>query len=628
MRKSALILLVVLLAHVAVFWFFFQDHYLESALESAIEIVAGAKVEIDDFHLSLWGLECSWERLQIANKNDPWKNLLETGSASFKLEGRPLFWKRLIIHKMVLEDVRSGTQRTSDGSLPQPEPDEEPGLVDKKAAELQQKIRQMPVFDLEALGTKIKIDSIVDVNNLQAVQQYQELAQWADSSFKYWEAQLQPEAYRKQLNTLGTEIQALQLDKISNVVELASALKKLEDIHTRVKKLKSEVDAQYQGVRQLTNDADQLLNLAQDAVKRDIARAQELARLKDLDVREVALLLFGAPVMRQFDQISGYIQLGRKYLPTAKKLLISEKEEKPPRFEGQDIYFPFHYRYPRFLLRKARFSGATAAGDTSRAYFVNGTLTGLTNEPPVFGKPTRFDLSSAKQQGNQYQIMGVLDHRTEESRDSLWIKSANWGMGKVKLAKSNYFPTEMRSQKGSLDLSAFFIEKRREISLKAVAAPVSFSFGESKGRIAQIVREVLSALNRLEIDASLRSGDGSRDLRLNSNIDDVLSRKIRSLLDEKIQQARQQVEEYVRAEVQKQRLKAEKRVNDIKENLMAEADTLKERVHNRLNEVEKRKKEVKARIAAEKEKAEQKKKELEDKAKDKLNNLLNRPKNP
>lgn len=618
MRKSALITLIILVILVAVFWFFFQDRYLERAAESTLELVAGAKVEIDAFHLSILKLECSWDRLQIANKNNPWKNLLETGRAAFKIEGRPLFWKRFVIQEMALEDVRSGTARATDGSLPQPEPepDAEPGLIEEKAAELQQKIMQMPVFDLEALGTKLKIDSIVNVENLHSVQQYAKLNHWADSSFKYWETRFQPEASRKEVAALGAEVQALKLDKISNVVELTAALKKLEDIHTRINKLKQETETTYQGVRQLTSDAEAHLKLAQDAVQQDLARAQELARLKDLDLREIATLLFGNSVLQQFNQITGYVQLGRKYLPTAKKLLVSEKQENPPRFAGQNIHFPFHYRYPRFLLRQAKFSGATAAGDTSRAYFINGILTGLTNEPSVFGRPTQFDLSSAKTGGNAYQILGSLDHCSDESRDSLWIKSANWGLGNLKLPKSNYFPVGVNSDKGSLDFSAFFIGDTREFSLKLVAAPVAFTFEESKGQIAQIVRQVLTALNRLEIDASLRGG-GDREMRLNSNIDDVLAQKLRSLLDEKIQQAKQQIEQYVRAQVDKQRLAAEKRVTDIREKLMVESDKLKESVQSRFDEIEARKNEVKARIEAEK-----------NKAKGKLDNLLKRPKNP
>ena len=101
-------------------------------------------------------------------------------------------------------------------------------------------------------------------------------------------------------------------------------------------------------------------------LKKDIDRAKQLANLKELDVKDVSMLLFGKPIVNKTQQLLNYVALARKYLPTIKKLKGTEKQKNPPRFKGQNIYFPFHYRYPKFLLRKAIFSAATAAGEAAR----------------------------------------------------------------------------------------------------------------------------------------------------------------------------------------------------------------------------------------------------------------------
>jgi uncharacterized protein (TIGR03545 family) len=90
--------------------YFTQDRYLERAIESAGEAVIGAKVEVDNFDFSFFGLKCSWDHLQVANPKHPWRNLIETGKASFAVEGRPLFWGRIIIDEMVLEEARGEKQ--------------------------------------------------------------------------------------------------------------------------------------------------------------------------------------------------------------------------------------------------------------------------------------------------------------------------------------------------------------------------------------------------------------------------------------------------------------------------------------------------------------------------------------
>ena len=95
MRKNALIFLLVILILGGVVYYFTQDRYLERAVEKTGELIFDAKVEIDNFNFSLLNLQCGWKKLQIANKNKPMTNLIETGVATFKLEFTPLFWGRL-----------------------------------------------------------------------------------------------------------------------------------------------------------------------------------------------------------------------------------------------------------------------------------------------------------------------------------------------------------------------------------------------------------------------------------------------------------------------------------------------------------------------------------------------------
>jgi len=135
MRKKGIIYLVVIALIIAAIAFFTRDRYLERGLELAIQAVAGAKVEIDNFHFSLFKTAGSWNRIQIADKNNPWRNIIETGRASFDMEARALFWRRIIIQEMMLENVRNGTARKTDGSLPKkfiPEPTtEEPAFTER-----------------------------------------------------------------------------------------------------------------------------------------------------------------------------------------------------------------------------------------------------------------------------------------------------------------------------------------------------------------------------------------------------------------------------------------------------------------------------------------------------------------
>lgn len=631
MRKSALIVLLVIVIIFVVVAYFARDRYLESALESTLQAIAGAKVEVDNFHFSLFKLECSWDRLQIANRNDPWRNLLETGRASFDIEGRPLFWRRVIIREMILENARSGTQRASDGSLPKkPEPppteSKEPGLTTRVKTALQEQLEQLPVLNLDAFGKKFKIDSLIDVNQLNSVQQYHRLTHFADSSWQYWQANVKPEIYKNKIQEIENEVKSLKLDELKDPVALASALKKLDSIYDQLKAMKNEVGEKYQASKQVVDDFEQQIQAAQAALKKDIAQAQQLAWVKDLDIRDVGLILFGEPMVGRLDQLLGYVNTGRKYLPTAKKFLVSEKEESPPRLQGQNIHYPFHYRYPRFLLRQAHFSAATAAGDTSQAYFLSGDLTGLTNEPPVFGRPTRFVIQSNRIGGNQYEISGTFDHVTDVARDSLWVGAKNWGLGQVKLAKSSYLPQSVSASKGNINLAGFFIGDQIDLKLDFTASPVQFQFNDTKGIIARVIQDVLSALKQLEVNLKLTGQKKNYQMQMRSNVDVVLANRLKSILADNLQKARQQVEQYVNAEVEKRRAQALTQVEKYKTQMNQKLEEAQQLVQSKLDEIEKRKQEIQAKIEAEKDKAkkraEAEKEKLKEKAQDKLDGLL------
>ena len=152
MRKKGIIALAVLTALIIVIAYLFRDSAIENMIEKMGQDIAGAKVEIDNFHFSLLKMECSWDRLQIADLNDTMFNLIETGKASFDLEVRPLFWKRVVIREIILEGLLSGTQRETDGSLPIKEKAIKKGVASKAVGALERKRNRFPrsIFPLSA----------------------------------------------------------------------------------------------------------------------------------------------------------------------------------------------------------------------------------------------------------------------------------------------------------------------------------------------------------------------------------------------------------------------------------------------------------------------------------------------
>lgn len=623
MRKRGIIYLVVIALIIGAISYLMRDSFLEQNLELVLQSIAGAKVEISNFRFSLLKMECSWSRLQVANADDPWRNVIETGRANFDLETRPLFWRRVIIKEMALENVRTGTQRKTDGSIPKkPEPPRkstEPGMIDRAKDALQQQLGDAPIFDLSGLGKKIKVDSLINLENLASLQAYQMLRSTADSTFDYWKSQLDVKTYTARVNDLETKVKSLKLEKIDDINDLLAVVdlaKKVDEIRKDAISLKKDVEGKHDALTKTFTDLQSDLKAAQNSVQSDIEKAKQLAKLKDLDVKDVSMILFGSAVVNQYEQLLDRVAIGRKYLDKAKQLTASQKVEKPPRFKGQDIYFPFHYRYPKFLLRQAKLSVSTATGDTSRAYFLNGTLTGLTTQPAVLGHPTRFKVALMRTGGNKYNLAGSFDRITDQAKDSLWLSAENFGLGKVNLKKSKYFPHAISAQKGNINLAGFFVGNGIDLKVNLDATPITFAYEhEATDRISKIVRDVLDGLTNLNLKAQLIGGaESDFKLNLNSNVDNVLANQVKLTIAQNLREAQQQVESYVRNEVDKKRKEAEAIVDENRQKLYVEIDKAKQKVNEINEEIERRKKEL-----------EERKKKLEEQAKNKVKSIFRTP---
>ncbi|RMD93458.1 MAG: hypothetical protein D6814_15635, partial [Calditrichaeota bacterium] len=247
MRKKAIIFLSVFALIVAIFAYFFRDRYIEHTIEHMASNFVGARVELDGFHLSVLHLTCSWQHLQVTDPRDTWKNILETGRAEFSIEPRPLFWRRLVIRQMRLEDVRSGSRRATDGKLP-PQREaankrgQKPGLLAKVGQSLKNQLSSLPIFDLSALGKKLNLSGLIDSKQLASMQGYARLKTAVDSSFSHWQTQISDPQIVQQIRELEDETRQLKLQKPKDVAGLTLQIKKIRDIQAKTRAIISKID--------------------------------------------------------------------------------------------------------------------------------------------------------------------------------------------------------------------------------------------------------------------------------------------------------------------------------------------------------------------------------------------------
>lgn len=97
----------------------FKDPLIKKGLQSAMQSMFGAKVDIAYLHLGILDSNFTIKGLEVANRNDTMKNLFEIGNLTVDFDLIELLKKRFVSDEMSVTDVRVNTDRKTDGALPE-----------------------------------------------------------------------------------------------------------------------------------------------------------------------------------------------------------------------------------------------------------------------------------------------------------------------------------------------------------------------------------------------------------------------------------------------------------------------------------------------------------------------------
>lgn len=566
MRKGALYFLLVLALVSGVSLYFFRDRSIESYIERTASDLNGGKVEIDNLHFSLLNLTFQFDRLQWTDPSDNWRNLFETGPVAFSMEVRPLFWKKFIIREVKVAGVMAGTKRATDGYWPKPPA--EPGMFDEVLKSVETEIRAMPVFNLEALKQKANLDSLLNLDQLKVVQSATVLRSDIDSTGAYWQQFFKTYGAKEKIAVLESQAKAISVAEVKDVSGLLATLQKVNNLRANAVALQKEVtDTRHRAEGDFTRLTGVMKNLDNFA-KDDLAAAKKRIGLSDFDVKDIGRLLFGNPFRDRFQEAMKYVDFGRRYLPAAQKLMAVNKVQKPPRFKGQDIAFPRTFAYPEFLLRNLHLSAAVGSAvgrnvPTSRdaeAIQITGDVSGITNEPPVYGKPTTFDVEVFKQNSNAYAVRGVLDHTGDIPADTFRVSAANFRLGTIDLQQNKTFlPSRVDGQRGTVSAMLAVCGDQIRGQVEMLVDHVEFIFADNSAndRVTQAIRSVFSAVDNFRLSAVAQGAAKDLQVRVSSNLDEIFAQRVRGIIQENLHRAQQEIRQRIDKEVAAHRKQAE-----------------------------------------------------------------------
>lgn len=596
MRWKVLAVLIALTAATAVFAVFYLDSFVKGKIESAGSSAVGAKVSLQGLTISFTNQSVLIEGLEVADPDDPWQNLFEIRSAYFDFSLPQLLMGNLIIEKMTADTPRWGTKRDSFGGIkkepkaakveaPAPEKGAPSASAPaKKGFDIDWQ-KYLPKIDLQK---EFSVESVVNPEKMGSLKKLDEAIKYAEGRDEQWKKRI--ETIKKEYESANKSRDIKKIAAFLKTVdaarkELSADIKRVDDMAKLVKKLRDE----------------------------DLKNLGDLIGIGGSGRGGLSQEIFSAAFREKL--LKGY----RLFTTYKDKLMGGEKEEKKRRLKGTTVAFPVKEPRPRFHLVKAELEVAKGAREGN---WLAGTLTDVTSNPKMVGKPVDFKLAAGSRSfpGARFTVTGVADLTKAISRFKLKINADKLSTKPVTSALGGDSPVSLTG--GAMSVAADFaiegevIKSVFAILLDGITMSVSEkALSGTDPSVKNILKGTLADVKKVSLTGNAKGKIGDLRVSIKSNIDDILKKA----LNRAVSRARKEMEKRIRTELDKELAKL---VPELKGLLSDDNKELTD-MNSTLKSAQKRiEGEAKKRIDAERKKLEERLKKEQKKQENKLKDEL------
>ncbi len=557
MRWKGFITLSVLLVLSIGGTYLFAPRIIHISVEKTGTAVWGAKVELEGVEISYSPLALRLKGLTVASRTKEFENMMEVESMNFSLLVAPLLERKINIEEVSGRGLAFGSERETSGFIPRRREEEKEDRAQVWRQQLSEWLSQVKKRAEERIDIpEINIEQLSSFEKVRQTRQKLEDVKGQADSIKEMDAQ--PLASR-----LENDLEEVKKITIKSEKDVADAHDKINNLKATIKDsekfindLNSAASDFQSGVSSIVADAGEI----DEARRRDFRRVMDMMQLPSIEVSDIAETVFGPIVVDKFMTFMGYLETARKYIPPRKE---KKKASKPPRFKGEDITFYREQMYSPFLIELALVSGA--GGEYIKCE-------DLSSAPWIHGRPA---VGAAA--ASNFEINATFDRTQDIPRDLVVFEYRDFAVDQAV---------------GSLNLRAEFTGN--EIDSRIVWA----------GR-GLLPRDWLDYIRLddpvIEIQARIRGRKSNPAFSISSNLDRILSERLKAELDRQIQEAQRQVQKVIDDEIIPRRdsvmQEAVSLRRETEDTIQEERHTVLDKKREAEREIENKRKEMEAFLA-------------------------------
>jgi uncharacterized protein (TIGR03545 family) len=572
LRIEAIVPTAIVLGLLFLYFLLFFDSHLRRGIEFAGTQIHGAEVNIGKVKTSLWQASFELFDLQVTDKTQPERNIVQVGSMKFQLLWDALLRAKFVVEESSILDIRAHTQRSKPGYV-LPPATSEGGLLAKAQEKVLEQTKKQ--FQQNILGDIANVLDGVDpkeqLKNIQAdlksTLRAQELESELTKKKEEWQKRIQELPKPAEIKAIEAKIKALDL-KTKNPLELAKNLKQAKEILGEAEAKVKQVDSAQKDLNSdLTNYTNAIGDLEKMAAQ-DVADLQKRLQIPSLDAKAFSAQLFMGQLEEKLVSLRKYIVIVRKVMPpkrSAEEKIARKEEQLVPRArgKGENISFPITTGYPLFWLKKAAVSSQIEQSEWAGK--VQGEIRNFSTAPSLLQDPMQVELQGdfPKQKILGLNILGEIDHRTEKAKESIKIQLASAPVMRQVFSESPQVTLGIEEAVASGTFLAELNDENLRVEVSSKFDQAKYLLEAKNNRVKDLLATVLAGIPTVTMNAKVIGSWDKFDLDLDSNLGRELSAGFQKQLQAKVGEAKAKLDSFVKEKLDPARKKVQDQLGSL-----------------------------------------------------------------
>lgn len=489
-----------------------------------LETATGSKVDIKNTQVGLFPPRISFSDVRVTDPRDgkDMRDAFRAESIELVMDGDALLRRRWVAKKGVISGIEIGAQRKTSGRLSRLEQ-----VTPKDTDSTRTTLNQLIGATTNRITDEAKT-VLVDLETVKCSQQIR--SQW---EAEYKALVIRAKNLEEQIRGVRDEARVVQ-NPLRDLPELQRTL-------ARARNARSELSSVHRAIDSLPS------RLKADLVRLDQAKQVDLAKVDQYVPGDLAssgdlgIEMLGDAVREQIQQIRSYMEGGR----TLANYTVIAPESERARGVTHDLT---SQPVPTLLVRHCEVSGSLRAG--GQAYRMTGDLYNLTPNPEKLDQPTRVDLSL---EGPEFlHAIYVRDRRQHANVDLMTLHWPEINAKPLRIGEEGETSIQINGGQRELwvqiktdgdQLEGRLVSKQTGVNLD-LSTPEKLADTAA----AESLRKSLSFVDRIEMDARFSGTWRNLDLKLSSNLGQVLRRAGEDAIASQVADSKRQLAATIRQE--------------------------------------------------------------------------------